>query len=170
MGWTYSFWRIDYSTLIHKKTASAESYNILSIFSLNNAVFWRVFLYLFYGSLYLTTIFLPLRLCVLTISLFIVAFFQQSFTGKKPKLFSKTTTVNGKEQTTDYKRICNYSGKYLREESLSIWCENIELYFLGSGYPMYFDFMKSCMLVLFLIFISSGSFNIFSNAFTGTDC
>jgi hypothetical protein len=71
---------------------------------------------------------------------------------------------------SESKRINNYSGKYIREESMSIWSENVELYFLGQGYPMYFDFVKSSMVILFLIFVSSGAYNVFSNAFIGTDC
>lgn len=85
-------------------------------------------------------------------------------------MFKKTVRVKDRNVEKEYKMVSNYSGKYIREESLGIWSENIELYFLGSGYPMYFDFMKSCMLVLFLIFICSGAFNLFSNAFSGTDC
>jgi hypothetical protein len=35
---------------------------------------------------------------------------------------------------------------------------------------MYFDFVKSSVLTLFLIFVSSGAYNVFSNAFVGGDC
>lgn len=46
----------------------------------------------------------------------------------------------------------------------------MDLYFLGTGYPMYFDFLKSSLLILFMIFISSGAYNVFSNSYLGDDC
>ncbi|EAR82133.2 kinase domain protein (macronuclear) [Tetrahymena thermophila SB210] len=96
--------------------------------------------------------------------------YADSLTAKQIKLFSRNVQVNGEEVEEKYKKINNYSGKYIREESMSLWCENIDLYFLGSGYPMYFDFVKSCLIILFLIFVSSGSYNLFSNALMGSDC
>jgi hypothetical protein len=41
---------------------------------------------------------------------------------------------------------------------------------LGSGYPMFFDFIKFCIFILFMFIISSGSYNAFSNYLMGKSC
>lgn len=42
--------------------------------------------------------------------------------------------------------------------------------FLGSGYPLYFDFIKFCGIMLLQILIVSGLFNIVTNFLYGTSC
>ncbi|EGR29936.1 hypothetical protein IMG5_145910 [Ichthyophthirius multifiliis] len=63
-----------------------------------------------------------------------------------------------------------FSGRNEAREKIGLFDENIELSFLGSGYPMYFDFVKGCLLVLFMILISSGAFNLLTNFQLGKDC
>jgi hypothetical protein len=41
--------------------------------------------------------------------------------------------------------------------------------FLGSGYPLFFNFMKYCIVILFAISMTSGEFNLLSNYF-GESC
>jgi hypothetical protein len=45
-----------------------------------------------------------------------------------------------------------------------------DLDFLGAGYPLYFDFLKYCIYILILLFLSTGAYNFFSNAELGKDC
>lgn len=49
-------------------------------------------------------------------------------------------------------------------------CKLDELAYLGPGYPLYFDFVKFCGVLLISIFISSGAFNLFTNFYYGDDC
>lgn len=42
--------------------------------------------------------------------------------------------------------------------------------FLGSGYSLYFEFLKSCQLILVCNFLVSGFYNLITNSFYGTDC
>ena len=41
---------------------------------------------------------------------------------------------------------------------------------MGSGYPLQFEFMKYCALILFVILISSGIYNLATNYWYGIDC
>jgi hypothetical protein len=47
--------------------------------------------------------------------------------------------------------------------------ETEELGFLGSGYPLFFDFMKFSFAIIFLIFVTSGLYNMSSNLL-GDNC
>lgn len=40
--------------------------------------------------------------------------------------------------------------------------------FLGSGYPLYFHYIKYCILILSILFLTSGQFNLLSNYFGNT--
>lgn len=49
-------------------------------------------------------------------------------------------------------------------------CKLDKLAFLGSGFPLYFTFIKYCTISLLIVLISSGLFNIVSSAKVGEDC
>jgi hypothetical protein len=49
-------------------------------------------------------------------------------------------------------------------------CNNKELAFLGSGFPLYFEFVKSSSLILLILFIISGLYDIVSNGLYGNAC
>ena len=49
-------------------------------------------------------------------------------------------------------------------------CANtIDFSYLGSGYPLYFNFIKYCVIILFAIFISYGEISLMNNYF-GDSC
>lgn len=41
--------------------------------------------------------------------------------------------------------------------------------FLGSGYPLFFNFIKYCIIIIFSIAVTSGEFNIISDYY-GDSC
>lgn len=43
-----------------------------------------------------------------------------------------------------------------------------ELYTLGL--PLYFEYIKSCILMLLIMFVTSGDYNIITNMAYGSDC
>lgn len=45
----------------------------------------------------------------------------------------------------------------------------INLSFLGSSYPLFFNYMKFCMIILMLLCLTSGQYNLISNYY-GQDC
>ncbi len=50
-------------------------------------------------------------------------------------------------------------------------CTQIKKFgFLGSGYPLYFDFLQQCILILLILFATTADYNIFTNYYYGTDC
>lgn len=53
--------------------------------------------------------------------------------------------------------------KFKDRISPSLWCNPIKLSFLGAGYPLFFDFIKWCIVILLIIFCTSGFFNIVTN-------
>ena len=40
----------------------------------------------------------------------------------------------------------------------------------GSGYPLFFDFIKYMIFFLLLLLLSTGAYNIFSNVMLGNGC
>ena len=44
------------------------------------------------------------------------------------------------------------------------------LSFLGSGLPLYFNFYKYCVIILVLLFSTSGDYNLITNYAFGTNC
>jgi hypothetical protein len=42
--------------------------------------------------------------------------------------------------------------------------------FLGSGIPLYFDFIRGCIIILLVFFVTSGDYNIITNLVYGEDC
>jgi len=50
-----------------------------------------------------------------------------------------------------------------------LFCDPIELSFLGAGYPLFFNYLKFCIKVLLISFLVSGLFNLYTNS-KGGDC
>jgi len=69
----------------------------------------------------------------------------------------------------DYNQICPCCG-FVKKGELIPLCGNLfHIYHLGSGYVLYFKLIQYSMVLIGLIFVSSGLFNIISN-FLGNDC
>ena len=45
-------------------------------------------------------------------------------------------------------------------KEISLLCDLKDLAFMGSGYPLYFRFIKSCILTLLIIFIVQGIYGV----------
>lgn len=52
---------------------------------------------------------------------------------------------------------------------MKLYEETINFSFLGSGYPLYFHYIKYCIIILAIITLTSGEYNILSNYF-GDNC
>ena len=59
------------------------------------------------------------------------------------------------------------SGKKTLDALIPITEDNLILNFLGSGYPLMFEFIKYCIYLLISVFLTSGSFNFFANGLLG---
>lgn len=59
---------------------------------------------------------------------------------------------------------CKCCRREINKKYLKLGLELKELSFLGSGYPLYFIFIKSCILILFLYMIPSGFYALVSNS------
>lgn len=46
----------------------------------------------------------------------------------------------------------------------------IELSFLGSGYPMYFEFIRFCILLMAVLLFFNGLYGLITNGAYGTAC
>jgi hypothetical protein len=59
---------------------------------------------------------------------------------------------------------------FLKERIDFPLCANtIDISYLGSGYPLYFNFIKYCVIILFAIFVSYGEISIMNNYY-GDSC
>jgi len=52
---------------------------------------------------------------------------------------------------------------------MDINCNTNDLSFLGSGYPLFFDYIRYCIYILVIIFVISGVFNLVTNTMA-SDC
>ncbi len=64
---------------------------------------------------------------------------------------------------------CECCGVQTNRKNLPLSCELHLLGHLGSGYPLYFQFLKFSFSILFMMFISSAVFNLASNIL-GDNC
>ncbi|KAL4487142.1 hypothetical protein ABPG72_001594 [Tetrahymena utriculariae] len=65
--------------------------------------------------------------------------------------------------------ICPCCDNQIEKQSLNLFDDPIKLLFLGSGYPLYFDFIKQCIYIMIIILLISGSFNLYTNQL-GKEC
>ncbi|CAD8132365.1 unnamed protein product [Paramecium octaurelia] len=67
------------------------------------------------------------------------------------------------------KQICLCCGYHICEFQLKLSVDKEDLSFLGSGYPLYFTFIKNCIFLLGFHMMAEGQFNLISN-YQGQDC
>ncbi|EAR84792.2 transmembrane protein, putative (macronuclear) [Tetrahymena thermophila SB210] len=65
--------------------------------------------------------------------------------------------------------ICPCCDNQIEKQSLNLFDDPIKLLFLGSGYPLYFDFIKQCIYIMIIILLISGGFNLYTNQL-GKEC
>lgn len=61
------------------------------------------------------------------------------------------------------------SGRFVNQTPFPICCGREEMAVLGSGYPLYFEFLEYCCIFMFLAFCISGFYNVYTNV-QGSDC
>ncbi|KAL4481493.1 hypothetical protein ABPG74_007582 [Tetrahymena malaccensis] len=64
---------------------------------------------------------------------------------------------------------CDCCGRNVERKPLDLNCNITDLSFLGSGFPMFFQFVKLIILYLVIILMLSGLYNIFQNE-KGAEC
>ncbi|EAR89313.2 phage head-tail family protein, putative (macronuclear) [Tetrahymena thermophila SB210] len=67
-------------------------------------------------------------------------------------------------------QICQCCGQFVQKEHLSIKHDILQLSFLGSGYPMYFEFLKFCIILQTILFFLNGLYGLLTNGAFGTAC
>ncbi|KAL4489887.1 hypothetical protein ABPG72_010786 [Tetrahymena utriculariae] len=65
---------------------------------------------------------------------------------------------------------CECCARQIQRNQLSLKCNIYELSFLGCGFPLYFYFLKYCMVMLSLCLFICGIFNIITNIMGSESC
>ena len=78
---------------------------------------------------------------------------------------SRTTTV----PQPDSKNLCVCCGYVIDRTPLKYTVDTQQLNFLGSGYPLFYNFIIYCIFILFALFMISGGYNLFTN-YLGNFC
>lgn len=65
---------------------------------------------------------------------------------------------------------CSCCARVAERKPLKLSCDPQSLSFLGSGFPLFFDFCKYCIIILLILFVTSGDYNIITNIAYGNDC
>ncbi|CAD8107052.1 unnamed protein product [Paramecium sonneborni] len=60
--------------------------------------------------------------------------------------------------------------QWTEKSALSIKVNPLKLSFLGTGVPLFFDFIKQCITILVIMFCTSGDYNLITNIAFGTSC
>ncbi|CAK90289.1 unnamed protein product (macronuclear) [Paramecium tetraurelia] len=60
-------------------------------------------------------------------------------------------------------RICICCGLQIERESFNFGISSNQLGFLGSSYPLYFDFIKSCLTIIAIQYITVGNFQLITH-------
>ncbi len=73
------------------------------------------------------------------------------------------------DSENEKKKLCPCCSRSIERYEFKL-CTNINtLSVLGPGFPLYFAFIKNCILILAILLFSTGLYNIISNEY-GTDC
>lgn len=80
--------------------------------------------------------------------------------GKAKKVYKYVLVENAEEEG---KNVCPCCSTPIDGEKIPVSAPLSEIYHLGPGYPMYFLFIKSCIMMFSLIMILSGFFNFVTN-------
>jgi len=74
-------------------------------------------------------------------------------------------------------KICDCCARQVPNHLLAVGCNNRDYSFLGAGnliydlgMPLYFEYIKSCILMLLIMFVTSGDYNIITNIAFGQSC
>ena len=66
-------------------------------------------------------------------------------------------------------KVCPCCGYSVDRIDLKL-CENpMKLDYLGAGYPLFYNWLKCCIILLIILFLGSGGYNLITNYF-GNDC
>jgi len=68
---------------------------------------------------------------------------------------------------TENIQVCPCCDRQVSRLILPINCNITELSFLGSGYPLFLEFIKSCIYLLLLILLTQGVYDIVTNSVFG---
>ncbi|CAD8115595.1 unnamed protein product [Paramecium primaurelia] len=60
--------------------------------------------------------------------------------------------------------------KWTEKTTMSMKVNPLKLSFLGTGVPLFFDFIKQCITILIIMFCTSGDYNLITNIAFGTSC
>ncbi|KAL4489888.1 hypothetical protein ABPG72_010787 [Tetrahymena utriculariae] len=71
------------------------------------------------------------------------------------------------DETIEY---CECCARQIQRHQLKLKCNIYELSFLGSGYPLYFFFIKQCIVMLSLVLFICGAFNVITNIIGSDKC
>ncbi|EWS72684.1 kinase domain protein (macronuclear) [Tetrahymena thermophila SB210] len=71
------------------------------------------------------------------------------------------------DETIEY---CECCARQIQRHQLKLRCNIYELSFLGSGYPLYFFFIKQCIVMLSLVLFICGVFNVITNIIGSGKC
>ncbi len=75
----------------------------------------------------------------------------------------------GRDSTVDTEK-CGCCARTINRIPIRVLGNQMDLAFLGSGIPLYFSFIKWCIILLMVIFVTSGDYNILTNLYYGKDC
>ncbi|KAL4485796.1 hypothetical protein ABPG72_012336 [Tetrahymena utriculariae] len=71
--------------------------------------------------------------------------------------------------TKEPKELCRCCGYVVERKQLPFSIDPQQLNFLGSGYPLFYNFIIYCIFMLFTLFMISGGYNLFTN-YLGNYC
>ncbi|CAD8118599.1 unnamed protein product [Paramecium sonneborni] len=77
---------------------------------------------------------------------------------------------NVKEEERLIGQICKCCARQVPNDRVEIDCNNQDYSFLGAGMPLYFEYIKACILMLIVMFVTSGDYNIITNIAFGQSC
>lgn len=81
--------------------------------------------------------------------------------------FAETHGMASKTGFVDFKandqstQICKCCHNFVHQEKLPICVHSKELAFLGFGFPLFYSFMKNCILLLVILICSYSGFSLF---------
>ena len=65
---------------------------------------------------------------------------------------------------------CECCARSVNQRILSINCDTNDISFLGSGYPLYFVYIKFSVFLLISMSVTNGLYRIITNSENGSDC
>ena len=65
----------------------------------------------------------------------------------------------------DKTEVCVCCGRWVNKKEIKLSCNMKDLYFLGSGFPLYFIFVKHTIYTLLALFMGTGFFDLITNIY-----